>query len=134
MPYTAHLELQTGPNPEFDERTQLYNTFARNKHGPPVEGSLSCCAPPHLLDALMSGVHEMRDSATYRANLAEGEAMGRAKVERNMLIRTATRKLGPPVANELEAPGGISDVARLEAIADRIWEVSSWAKLLRNGA
>jgi predicted transposase YdaD len=92
---------------------------------------------------LFQGVRKMRDSTTYQAILdegraegeirgrAEGEIKGRAEEARRLLLRLGRKHLGDPEQAVEAAVRAITDVERLELLAERITEVSSWLDLLR---
>ena len=81
----------------------------------------------------------MKESVTYQMILEEGEAKGKAEGkaegnaegERNVVIRLASKKFGPPDANALFMLHAITDLDRIELLADRILEAASWDDLLR---
>ena len=94
--------------------------------------------PPQVGAMLLRGARHMKESTTYQAILAEGEAKGEAKGEtlgrlheaRALLLRLGTRRLRtPPPAIEAEI-ATISELARLEAMIERTTDVSSWEDLL----
>ncbi len=49
---------------------------------------------------------------------------------RNILLRLGRKKFGPTSRDVEAALNGIVDVLRLEALADRLLDVSSWDELL----
>jgi predicted transposase YdaD len=76
----------------------------------------------------------MKESTTYQAIIAEGEAQGRAegRVEgvRDVLLYLGSKRLGLPgvrIQAELEA---ITDLDSLQQLIDRLESVSSWDELL----
>jgi len=76
----------------------------------------------------------MTESVTYqkilREGRAEGRVEGRAEEARRILKRLATRRLGDP-SPEVEALiDAIVDLERLEQLADRVLDVSSWQELV----
>jgi predicted transposase YdaD len=85
----------------------------------------------------------MRDSTTYQAILdegraegeikgrAEGEIKGRAEEARRLLLRLGRKHLGDPEEGIEAAVRAITDVERLELLAERITEAASWQDLLR---
>jgi predicted transposase YdaD len=82
---------------------------------------------------LMRGVRQMKESTTYQAILEEGKQEGRAEEARAVLLRLGRKRLGPPDAASLGALQSITDVDRLEGLAERVLEVSSWEELLLPG-
>jgi hypothetical protein len=71
----------------------------------------------------------VRESSTYQQILADGEALGVVKGERDALIRIGSRRLGAPddsIRGILER----ASLTRLEAWLDRLTEVESWQELL----
>ncbi len=81
------------------------------------------------------GVRKMRDSDTYQAILdegrAEGETKGRAEEARKLLLRLGRKHLGEPEATVEAAVRAITDLDRLELMAERVSEVASWQDLLQ---
>ncbi len=47
-----------------------------------------------------------------------------------MLLRLGRKKFGPPNPEVLASLNAIDDVARLDTLADRLLDVSSWDELL----
>ena len=71
----------------------------------------------------------MQESSTYQQILADGEALGVVKGERDALIRIGLRRFGAPddsIRGILER----ASLTRLEAWLDRLTEVESWQELL----
>ena len=85
----------------------------------------------------------MRDSTTYQMILDEGRAEGLTKgraeglteglIEdaRKLLLRLGRKHLGEPGATAEAAVRAITDVERLELLAERTTEVKSWQDLLQ---
>lgn len=91
---------------------------------------------------LLEGVRRTKESVTYQAMIEEGVEIGleRGRDEgrlieaRRMVLRLASRRLGPaPVTAEatLEA---VAYLEVLEGLLDRVFEVESWDELLRGVA
>jgi hypothetical protein len=84
---------------------------------------------------VLQGVRGMRESSTYRAILAEGEAQGETRgtlsEARRILLRLGSRKLGDPDEPIQAALEAITDRDRLEGMIDRLDEANDWADLLR---
>ena len=74
----------------------------------------------------------MRESDTYQAILEEGMAEGRVMEARAFLLRLGRKRFGPPDAKAQAALESVADLSRLEAMADRLDEVSDWEQLLRS--
>lgn len=92
--------------------------------------------PFDFIGTLLQGVKNMdlRESSTYQAILAEGEAIGEAKGEAkgeaNALLRLGGRRFGTPSATVRAAITTMIDVSRLNRLIDRLLEVESWDELL----
>jgi predicted transposase YdaD len=93
--------------------------------------------PRPLAEQLLKGVRQMEESVTYQAILErgveKGKVLGKAEEARALLMRIGRKRLGQPDAPTLSTLQGISDVQRLEALCERVQEVSSWDELLRTG-
>ena len=72
----------------------------------------------------------MEESSTYQLIMERGEV----KVERRTLIQTLLRlgrkKFGEPDSATLSLIESLTDVDRLQALTDRILDVTSWQELL----
>ncbi len=79
---------------------------------------------------LFRGVHGMKESSTYQYILREGEAQGAAKELRKILLRQGQKRFGAPPAAVVQTLESLSDLDRMERMADRVIEVSSWQELL----
>jgi predicted transposase YdaD len=88
---------------------------------------------------LFQGVQKMRDSTTYQMILDEGraegltmgEAKGRAEEARKLLLRLGRKHLGEPGATVEAAVQALTNLERLELLAERLTEVKSWQDLLQ---
>jgi predicted transposase YdaD len=99
-----------------------------------------------LIENVLSGVQQMEESVTYQAILQRGEERGRAqgrvegraegakeaRVEEaaKLLLRQGSKKFGVPSESQHTALRAITDLAHLEALVDRILDVSTWDELL----
>ncbi len=95
-----------------------------------------------LIDRLLEGVENMKESATYQKILREGRVEGRAEGrvegrveglvegERRILRRLGTRQFGKPNPLIDAALDAISDLDRLEQLSDRVLDVKTWEELL----
>ncbi|MBI3469542.1 MAG: Rpn family recombination-promoting nuclease/putative transposase [Planctomycetes bacterium] len=84
---------------------------------------------------LLRGVLEiMKESVTYQAILEEGRAegheQGRLAKGREDILRIGTKRFGKPSRKVRETISGISDVDHLNALLDRVLEVSNWKELI----
>lgn len=94
--------------------------------------------PPNVGRAVLSGARNMKDSTTYQAILAEGEAKGQAKGEsagrireaKALLLRLGTRRFRTPSVTIADEVQRIDDLPRLEALIERTMDASSWDELL----
>ncbi len=94
--------------------------------------------PDELIDRLLEGVENMKESATYQKILREGRVEGRAEGrveglvegERRILRRLGTRQFGKPDPLIDAALDAITDLDRLEQLSDRVLEVKTWEELL----
>ncbi len=63
---------------------------------------------------------------------AKGLAEGRAEEARLTLLRLGRKKYGPPTPEQEAAVNAITYLARLEALGEKLLDVSSWDELLTN--
>jgi len=97
--------------------------------------------PREMVKRLLEGVKQMKESDTYQAILEEGEARGEARgvargeVEgrRALLLRIGGKKFGPPGPSARSIILAISDSQKLESLAERVLDVSTWDDLLEPG-
>ena len=87
----------------------------------------------------------MRESSTYQAILAEGEAKGKAegkaegeaegalKEARKLLLALGSQRFGAPSAAVRDTLAGIATLQRLERLSERLLDVESWDELLAIG-
>lgn len=95
--------------------------------------------PRPVAEQLLKGVRHMEESVTYQAilekgvekGIEKGKLLGQAEEARALLVRFGRRRLGDPDAATRSALQAIADVQRLEALCDRVQDVSSWEDLLR---
>jgi predicted transposase YdaD len=90
--------------------------------------------PADLVDQLLRGITEMKESTTYQAILAEGRAEGRTegRVEeaRRMVLLFGEAALGPADRQTRAALNAMSNLEELEDLARRAPRAASWADLL----
>lgn len=89
-------------------------------------------------ERILQGVRQMKESVTYQAILQEGREQGleqgRMDEARHLIVRQGTRRFGAPDAATVAALEAVTSRERLEALADRLLEVESWAELLAAAA
>ena len=68
----------------------------------------------------------MKESSYYQLIVKEGEA----KKEREIVLRQGRKKFGPPSPEVEAALNLIEDMTRLDMLADRLLDVSTWDELL----
>ena len=102
--------------------------------------------PAEQIHQWLLGVKSMKESTTYQAILQEGKALGQAlgeakgevkgalKEARKMILRLGQSRFGPPEVVQVAALEGITDLARLENLGERLLQVESWQELLRQPA
>ena len=77
---------------------------------------------------------DVRESTFYQLvheeGVTEGEKNGLLKGVRETILSLGRRKFGVPTPEVEPALGGITDRAKLESLADRLLDVSSWEELL----
>jgi predicted transposase YdaD len=95
-----------------------------------------------FVQSLYRGVRAMKESSTYQAILEEGRSagltQGRVEEARDMLLRIGRKHLGEPDAGTMKSLEAIQDLQRLEKLAERLLEATSWPELFasrprRNG-
>jgi len=91
-----------------------------------------------LVQLLLRGVVNMKESTTYQAILEEGKAEGKAegKVEgkaeeaRKMLLLMGRDRFGEPSAKIAALLDAVTDLGQLEALVIRLLHVKTWEELL----
>jgi hypothetical protein len=95
---------------------------------------MGLCYEQALIQTLLRGVVNMKESVTYQAILEEGEAIGEAKGEakeaRKMLLLQGRDRFGEPSAKIAARLDAVTDLSRLESLAIRLLHVKSWEELL----
>jgi predicted transposase YdaD len=88
-----------------------------------------------MVQSLLRGVMNMKESTTYQAILEEGEAIGEAKGKaeeaRKMLLLQGRERFGEPSAKVVALLDAVTDLSRLEALLIRLLHVKTWDELLR---
>jgi len=79
-----------------------------------------------LIDRLLEGVQNMKESVTYQKILREG----RAEEAKRILKRQGSKRFGKPEPLIEAALDAIADLERLEQLSDRVLEVTGWEELL----
>jgi predicted transposase YdaD len=83
-----------------------------------------------LIDRLLQGVQNMKESVTYQKILREGRVEGRVEEAIRILKRLGTKRVGKPDPLIEAAIDAIADLERLEQLSDRVLEVTGWEELL----
>jgi hypothetical protein len=83
-----------------------------------------------LIQALLRGVVNMKESVTYQAILEESEAIGKAERARKMLLLQGRDRFGEPSAKIVALLDAVTDLGWLEALAIRLLHVKNWEELL----
>ena len=89
--------------------------------------------PAEFATQLLMGVRNMKESTTYQAIKAEGEALGRAQGAeklREALFVLGSKRLGEPDAATRAAVEALDDLDRLTLLTERLLDVESWVELL----
>ncbi|AMV27164.1 hypothetical protein VT84_22370 [Gemmata sp. SH-PL17] len=81
----------------------------------------------------------MKESTTYQAILGEGREQGleqgleqgRLRASRELLLRQGTKKFGSPSVASAAILNGITDLGRLERLADQILDATGWDEWLK---
>jgi hypothetical protein len=96
-----------------------------------------------MVQSLLRGLMNVKESDTYQAILEEGEAIGevkgkakgKAEEARKMLLLQGRDRFGEPSAKILSLLNAVTDLNQLEALGIRLLHVKSWEELLgANGA
>jgi hypothetical protein len=72
----------------------------------------------------------LEDSTTYQLILERGIAKGAIQEAQSLILRQGTKRFGPPTPEVEAAMRATADHARLERLADRVIDATSWADLL----
>jgi predicted transposase YdaD len=83
-----------------------------------------------LVQSLLRGVVNMKESTTYQAILQEGKAEGKAEEARKLLLLQGRAQFGEPSAKIVARLDAITDLGRLEALLIRLLQVKTWEELL----
>jgi hypothetical protein len=90
--------------------------------------------PRGLLKTLFEGVHQMKESSAYQLILEEGREEGREQgmilATRQTLLRQGRKRFGPPDAETEATIESIAALDRLQYLADRLLDVTSWEELI----
>ncbi|QJW93666.1 RpnC/YadD family protein [Frigoriglobus tundricola] len=81
---------------------------------------------------LISRYPEIREMAPFKKFLDEGRVEGRAEALRAALLRQGRKKLGKPSAEHEAALAALTDLVRLEALTEKILDVTTWGALLED--
>jgi hypothetical protein len=76
---------------------------------------------------------EIREYAAFKTFLDEGRVEGRINTLRSTILRLGRRRFGDPKPAHEAAVAAITDPTRLEALSDRLLDVTTWDDLLAPG-
>jgi hypothetical protein len=83
-----------------------------------------------MVQSLLRGVLNMKESVTYQAILEEGRAEGKADEARKMLLLQGRERFGEPSAKIVALLDALTDLRRLEGLVIRLLHVKTWEELL----
>jgi predicted transposase YdaD len=78
----------------------------------------------------LSSTYQSLLNEGHQKGMEEGREEGSLREARAMLVRAARRRLGEPSAGNLVTLDGMTSVAELETLMDRLFDVASWMELL----
>jgi hypothetical protein len=89
-----------------------------------------------LIQAVLKGVANMKESVTYQAILEEGKTEGSVQEARKMILLQGRSRFKQPASPQVVAAlEAITEASQLEELGVRLLQVSSWQELLgTNGA
>jgi hypothetical protein len=70
------------------------------------------------------------DSTTYQLILHRGEARGAISEAKSLILLMSEMRFGPIPAAMRTVVEGITDLTRLESVADRLLDATDWDELL----
>lgn len=76
---------------------------------------------------LMKNIPNLRDYAAFRVFVREGRVEGL----RDVVLRQGRKKFGPPTPEQEAEVAALTDESRLEALSEKLLDVSTWAELLK---
>jgi len=94
---------------------------------------------PDDVDWFTEKMLRLEESSVYQAIFQRGFRIGfergyergrRLEVHLRFLKRVGTRKFGNPTSAVIARLDSMQELERLEAIEDRLWDVSTWDELL----
>ncbi len=126
-------------------RGQLPDVFGRvrdriNHELPPAEAAelrlatgllMSLRHRRPVVESLVRGVRDMKESWLYQEIAAEGRAEGRVEGERTLLVAQATRRFGRPPAAVLDRLNGMTDADELTRLGVALFDATGWDDWLR---
>ena len=72
----------------------------------------------------------MEESTTYQAILRRGEERGETRGMRETILQQGRLRFGEPSAEQARSLNGITNRERLQQLAARIFDVTTWQDLL----
>lgn len=79
---------------------------------------------------LLNQFPEIREMAPFKKFLDEGRVEGRTEALRGAILRQGRKKFGPPTPAHETALAAITDLAKLEALVEKLLDVTTWDELL----
>lgn len=94
---------------------------------------MGLCYESAMVQSLLRGVLNMKESTTYQAILEEGKAegvtKGKAEEARKMLLLMGREQFGEPSARIVALLDAVTDLGQLEALGLRLLHVKTWEEL-----
>ena len=81
---------------------------------------------------MILGINGIEESSVYQDIFGKGEANGQVKAERATLLRLGRKRFGPPSETDEATINALTDLDRLNALLDRVLDVSTWDELLES--
>ena len=80
----------------------------------------------------INSIPDAEEYPGFKMFLDRGRSDGRTKEARSLLLRVGRKKFGPPTAAHEAAIDELSDLARLEALCEKLLDVNTWDDLLND--
>ncbi len=83
-----------------------------------------------VINRLLKGVREMKESVVYQAIQKEGKDIGHIEEAVSTLLRLGTRRLGKPSQQVKARITALMSLETLRELTDRVYDVETWDELL----